>query len=47
MTAVRLRLVRVEIGGVERAAPWWRRLWRALPRLRRECRVATAVIGLY
>jgi hypothetical protein len=22
-------------------------LWRALPRLRRECRVATAVIGLY
>jgi len=23
------------------------RLWRALPRLRRECRVATGVIGLY
>ena len=23
------------------------RLWRALPRLRRECRVATAVIGLH
>ena len=22
-------------------------LWRALPRLRRECRVATGVIGLY
>jgi hypothetical protein len=23
------------------------RFWRALPRLRRECRVATGVIGLY
>jgi hypothetical protein len=23
------------------------RFWRSLPRLRRECRVATAVIGLY
>jgi hypothetical protein len=23
------------------------RLWRALPRLRRECRVATGIIGLY
>jgi hypothetical protein len=23
------------------------RLWRALPRLRRECRVATGVIGLW
>jgi hypothetical protein len=23
------------------------RLWRALPRLRRECRVVTGVIGLY
>jgi hypothetical protein len=23
------------------------RLWRALPRLRRECRVATGVIGLH
>jgi hypothetical protein len=23
------------------------RLWRGLPRLRRECRVATGVIGLY
>ena len=23
------------------------RLWRALPRLRRECRVAIGVIGLY
>ncbi len=23
------------------------RLWRALPRLERECRVATGVIGLY
>jgi hypothetical protein len=22
-------------------------MWRALPRLRRECRVATGVIGLY
>ena len=22
-------------------------LWRALPRLRRECRVATGVVGLY
>jgi hypothetical protein len=26
---------------------WLERLWRALPRLRRECRVATGVIGLY
>jgi hypothetical protein len=26
---------------------WVRRLWRALPRLRRERRVATGVIGLY
>ena len=27
---------------------WWlERLWRSLPRLRRECRVATGVIGLY
>jgi hypothetical protein len=24
-----------------------RRLWRVLPRLRRECRVATGVIGLW
>ena len=26
---------------------WLERQWRALPRLRRECRVATGVIGLY
>jgi hypothetical protein len=26
---------------------WVERLWRALPRLRRERRVATGVIGLY
>ena len=26
---------------------WVGRLWRALPRLRRERRVATGVIGLY
>ena len=26
---------------------WVRQLWRALPRLRRERRVATGVIGLY
>jgi hypothetical protein len=26
---------------------WLERFWLALPRLRRECRVATGVIGLY
>ena len=26
---------------------WLERRWRALPRLHRECRVATGVIGLY
>jgi hypothetical protein len=26
---------------------WLERLWCALPRLQRECRVATGVIGLY
>jgi len=26
---------------------WLEQLWRTLPRLRRECRVATGVTGLY
>jgi hypothetical protein len=26
---------------------WVDRVWHALPRLKRECRVATGVIGLY
>jgi len=46
MTTVRLRLERVEIRGVF-GVSWWRHFWRALPRLARESRVATGVIGLY
>jgi hypothetical protein len=30
-----------------RVQDWLERLWRTLPRLRRERRVATGVIGLY
>jgi hypothetical protein len=47
MTAARLQLERVESRGAGRGMSRWRRLWLALPRLRRECRVATGVIGLY
>jgi hypothetical protein len=30
-----------------RLGDWLEQFWRTLPRLRRECRVATGVVGLY